>query len=117
MKTILLNPVTWDLTIDASRNIALASDPYSKAQDVASACKLFKGELWYRTEKGIPYFQSIFGKNPPLSLLKNEFEKAALSVPDVVEAVSAFSNITSGRVLNGKVDFTDTLGKTNGVTL
>lgn len=41
--TVLLNPRTWDLILNSSRSIAMASEPYALAQDVASACKLFKG--------------------------------------------------------------------------
>jgi len=39
MKTMLLNPQTWDLTLDVDGNIALASNPYSVAQDIASAIR------------------------------------------------------------------------------
>jgi hypothetical protein len=37
MNTLFLNPGPWDLTLDASGNIALAAEPYSLAQDAASA--------------------------------------------------------------------------------
>ena len=37
MKSLLLDPRSWDLTVDVSNNIAVASDPYSLAQDAACA--------------------------------------------------------------------------------
>ena len=62
MNTLYLDPQNWDLVLDAAGNIAMAKDPYAKAQDVASACRLFSGELYYDTEKGIPYFEETLGK-------------------------------------------------------
>ncbi len=115
--TVLLNPRTWDLMLDASRSIAMASEPYALAQDVASACKLFNGELWYNTNKGIPYFQRILGYRPPMSLLKDEFQKAALSVPNVVQASAQFSPVTGERRLTGQLNFTDQNGITSGIKL
>ena len=41
MNTLLLDLTNWDLLVDASGNIAVASDPYSVAQDVASAVRVF----------------------------------------------------------------------------
>jgi len=64
MNTLLLDTDKWDLVLDVSGNIAVASDPYSVAQDGASALKLVSGELWYDTTRGVPYFQRIFGKAP-----------------------------------------------------
>ena len=42
MKTLLLRPDTWDLTLDSAGNIAVAENPYALAQDAASAIKLFQ---------------------------------------------------------------------------
>ena len=39
--TLLLDQTEWDLVLDASGNIALASPPYALAQDVASAVRTF----------------------------------------------------------------------------
>ena len=46
MNTLYLDPQSWDLALDVAGNIALAKDPYAKAQDVASAARLFVGELY-----------------------------------------------------------------------
>ncbi|OZA31491.1 MAG: hypothetical protein B7X83_08400 [Polynucleobacter sp. 17-46-58] len=116
MNTLLLDPETWDLVIDAAGNIAMATQPYSIAQDVASACRLFSGELWYDTAKGVPYFEQILGENPPLSLIKAEIVKAALTVPNVVSAqcfISAFDN----RGIQGQVQVTDSFGTSSTVTI
>lgn len=116
MNTLLLDPETWDLVIDAAGNIAMATQPYSIAQDVASACRLFSGELWYDTAKGVPYFEQILGKNPPLSLIKAEIVKAALTVPNVVSA-QCFISAFDGRSITGQVQVVDTFGTQTVVSI
>lgn len=116
MNTLLLHPTSWDLLLDANHNIAMATEPYALTQDVASACKLEQGELWYNKDVGIPYLENILGYRPSLSQLKKWYQDAALSVPGVV---SASVNITAyqDRELTGQLNFTDQNGITNGVTL
>jgi hypothetical protein len=93
----------------------MATPAYSLAQDVASTVRLFLGELYYNTTLGIPYFEDVLGKLPPISLLSGLIERAALAVPGVVSAqftVSKFSN----RELTGQILFIDETGAANGVT-
>jgi len=114
MTTLLLDQNTWDLVVDASGNIALADSPYSLAQDVASACRLFLGELWYNTNKGVPYNEEILGKLPTEDALRQYLIDAALSVQNVVSA-DVEINSFDGRALSGILTFTDTLGGTFNV--
>jgi hypothetical protein len=110
MDTLLLDTEAWDLCLDASRNIAVASLPYAAAQNVASAVKLFSGEYWYDTTKGVPYFSQILAHRPPLALVRAKFIDAALSVPDVVAAKCFFSSFND-RQLSGQVQVTDVTGQ------
>lgn len=106
MNTIFLHPTTWDLALDTEGNIALAKDPYAKAQDVASAVKLFKGELYYDTNKGIPYFDETLGKKQSFALYQYRLERAALTIPGVVSAKAMISH-SEHRNLIGNITFTD----------
>lgn len=115
MKTLLLDRTAWDLVIDSSGNIAMADEPYALAQDVASAVRLFLGELWYQTEKGVPYFEDVLGHLPPQSLLISHIERAALAVPGVVSAKCIISGLTERTVI-GQVQFIDETGAANNVT-
>jgi len=101
--TLLLDTVTWDLVVDSNGDIARADEPYALAQDAASACKLFKTELWYDTTQGVPYWQSILGQMPPLALLKGSYEAAAKSVPDVKSVKVFIATITRDRIVTGQV--------------
>lgn len=105
MQTLLLNVQTWDLSVDTSGNIALASNPYSMSQDVASAIKTFRGEAYYDTTLGVPYWQGIIGHLPPISLIKSKLVAAALTVPGVTAAVAYISSIVD-RDVRGQVQCT-----------
>jgi hypothetical protein len=107
--TLLLNPQSWDLMINASRNIAVAAKPYALAQDAASAIKLFKGEDYYDITRGVPYWEEILGHWPPVSIMKAHFVAAAKTVPEVVDAQSFISSIEDRRP-KGQVQITDTTG-------
>lgn len=111
MKTLLLDTAQWDLVLDIAGDWAVASDPYAIAQDAASTIKLFIGELYYDTTKGIPYFANILGKSPPISLMKAYFVRAAKTVPGVVSAKCFISSI-SDRTINGQVQVTTATGQT-----
>lgn len=115
MNTLLLDRTVWDLVLDASGNIAMASDPYAIAQDVASAVRLFKGECWYDTTKGIPYWQQILGQWPPLALIRSYVEKAASTVPEVVSAKCTVL-LANDRTITGQVEIIDKAGQLNNVT-
>lgn len=104
--TIFLQPDTWDLTLDANRNIARATNPYALAQDAASACKTFQGEVFYDTTQGVPYFAEILGKRPPLELLKADYQRAALTVPEVI-AARVFISSFEERHVSGQIQVTD----------
>lgn len=103
--TILLDRTTWDCVLDADGNIAVADEPYSLAQDAASAIKTFLGECYWDTSIGVPYMQAIFGKNPPLALLKEQLVAAALTVPGVASA-KCFITSLSNRAVAGQVQVT-----------
>lgn len=111
MNTLLLDRTSWDLLLDINGNIAVASEPYSLAQDAASAIQTFQGECYYDTSLGIPYFAEVLGKSPSLPLLKTLFTQQALAVPDVT-AAQCFISAISRRVLQGQVQITSVTGQT-----
>lgn len=109
MDTLLLDPVTWDLALDANGNVAVATGPAALAQDAASALRLHKGELWYDTTQGVPYFAQILGRVAPPALVKAKLEAAALTVPGVTGAKVFIASVVDRR-LSGQVQITDAAG-------
>ena len=117
MNTLLLDPVAWDLILDSNFNIAMASNPYSIAQDAASAIRTFQGEVYYNGNLGIPYFDQILGKNQnvAVAILAAQAEQAAETVPEVVSARTT-ALYYDNRTLSGVVEIIDTTGAANNVS-
>jgi len=102
--TLLLDRSSWDLCVDAIGNIALASEPYSREQDVASECRVFDGECYYDTTIGLPFDTQVLGQAVPVQILKEKLSQAARRVPGVSN-VTVFLTEISGRTLGGQVQF------------
>lgn len=115
MKTLLLAQDTWDFVLDLSGNIALAAEPYAVAQDVASAARVFIGEMWYNTAAGVPYSGQILAEQPSIQFMKSQIEAAALTVPTVVQARCLFVEF-SDRLLVGQIEIIDATGAINNVS-
>lgn len=94
--TLLLDRDDWDICVDASGNIALASEPYAQPQDAASACRVFEGEAWFDTTLGVPFFAQ------PIQVVKARMVVEAEQVPGVVRAAVVLTEI-SDRTLGGQV--------------
>lgn len=104
MDTLLLDTAAWDLLLDADGNIAVASDPYSLAQDAASAIRTFLGECFFDTTLGINY-ALILGQAPVLALIKQLLTQAALTVPEV-NGAQIFIASLANRTMTGQVQVT-----------
>lgn len=107
--TLLLDPQSWDLLVSGSRNIAVAAPPYALAQDAGSAIKLFEGEDYYDTARGVPYWEQILGHWPTLRVMKSLWVTAALTVPDVIAAQCFISAFIDRRVI-GQIQVTGESG-------
>lgn len=110
MDTLKLDTDTWDLTVDASGNIAVATGPEAIAQDVASSVRLFSGELWYDTTQGVPYLQQILGKLPSAQFMKTQFIAAGMGVPGVVSIKCFLTGLDPKRGIGGQLQITDNTG-------
>lgn len=115
MNSLLLDITNWDLVVGADGNIALAGDPYASAQDVANAVRLFLGELWFNTSKGVPYWQEILGFRPNMAFVRAQAEAAALTVPRITQARCIIAQFV-GRSVSGTVEVINTDGQTLNVT-
>lgn len=116
MRTIFLLPSTWDLALDTSGNIAVASDIYQQSQDVASACRTFARDVYYDQAQGILYFENVLGQYGfPLSLFKMYLEEAAKSIAGVVSANAQIRLV--GRSASGSILFTNDQNQTGQIDL
>jgi hypothetical protein len=113
--SLYLDPTTWDLTVDASGNIAVASDPYALAQNAATACRTFLGEVWYNQATGVPYWQDILGHFPALSIVKADLVAAAETVAGVASAQAFITGVVN-RQLAGQIQVTDNSGNVSAAS-
>jgi len=107
--TLMLDPVTWDLVLGANGSAAIATPPYSLAQNAASAIKLLPGTLWYDTAQGV----NLLGQ--PLNLIRANCIAAAKTVPGVVSAQVFFTSFEN-RCLQGQVQITAADGTVSAAT-
>jgi hypothetical protein len=56
-------------------------------QDVRSACRFIRGEWYADPERGVPFFERIFVKNPDLGLVRAAFRDAILARPGVKDVL------------------------------
>lgn len=108
LSTIYLTPDDWDVTSDALGNIAVAAPPYAQAQDIASVCRTFYGEVYYDSTLGIEYEQQILGKRPGLNVFQGMFSAAAITVPGIESASTVISSFKNRQAQGQIVGTTDT---------
>ena len=108
MDTLYLDD-DWDLIVDASGNIAMATDEYAIAQDVASAGLLWKGEHIYDSTRGIPYKNGVLGQRPSVAMLADWYTTEGLTVPNVASVEPIFSY--AQRQLTGQLQITTDSGE------
>jgi hypothetical protein len=127
MDTLALDVTVWDLSCDVYGNLATVGDatPGSAqtgpgmrlAQDVATRCRAWSGEVYYDTTQGIRY-PNILGMAPNLSVVQNAFNTEALKVPECETAIAQFQfNAGSAREMTGTLTVADVNGNSATVTL
>lgn len=110
MKTLALNEDAWDLVLDSEGSIAAIDNTQSVLQDVASSVRVWLGECYYDTDKGVNYWQ-FFDGDAPISFFIDEATEQALNVHDVESCDIILAPPQATRILQGKILITLTSGK------
>ncbi|MFI2901358.1 hypothetical protein [Klebsiella aerogenes] len=106
MDTLTLT-ADWDLDVDVAGNWATVGDStpgeltgpgMRLAQDVATRCLSWRGEVYYDADQGIRYEQ-ILGQAPNMALVQSTYATEALKVPGCAQAIPNFA-FTAGRSRN-----------------
>lgn len=108
--TLLLDRDGWEVCLDASGNIAVATEPYSQVQDAASAVRVFEGEAYYNTTLGVPYWSDVLGRSQPTQIMRARAQQAALTVPGVIDA-NAILVTLANRTLGGQIQIRTASGE------
>nr|DAM64852.1 MAG TPA: Protein of unknown function (DUF2634) [Caudoviricetes sp.] len=115
--TLYLDPDTWDITLDDKNNLATVTNPYSCAQDVATACSVFQGENIYNVTIGVPYTDKILGFSPGTGAVQTWLETEALRLPYIQQASATVVNDSASRASSGVIVVVDTNGISSTINL
>lgn len=99
-----LNPVEWDLTLDATGNLVFVTGADAVAQRVRSRLQFFRGEWFLDTRQGVPYFEDILVKNPRRELVVSLLREAILETPGVA-SITTFSLSIDNATRSASVTF------------
>ena len=78
-----------DLALE-NGTLAFCSGAAFYRQKLAARFKFFLGEWFLDARQGIPYYQSVFVKNPDLDLIRSLFRKVILTTPGIKQ-IKTFS--------------------------
>lgn len=84
VRNFKLDPVTGDLMI-AAGNLVLIGDGPAVAQAVGCALRMFLGEWFLDTSRGVPWFQRVLVKSPSANVLRSVFLDVILGVQGVAK--------------------------------
>jgi hypothetical protein len=105
----------WDIGLDANGNFAIATGNLAIAQDVACACRVFRGELWYDNSQGMPY-QQILGERPSLQFVKQALIGVGQTVPNVGSLAVFLTGPGNDRQVGGQIQIMSATGTIIAVT-
>lgn len=126
--TLALDTTLWDLDVDAAGNWRTVGDATGSgssatgpgmrlAQDVATRCLAWRGEVYYDSTQGVPY-ANILGGPPNMAVVNNAYQTEAVKVPGCAQALANFV-FTAGaaRKITGQMAVTDVTGTGGIVTV
>lgn len=77
-----------DLYLNGQNQVATGSDNEAIAQIVINALRTIKGELQLNIDSGVPYFETIFNKNPDIQLWQGFMIEEAEKIDGVIKVDS-----------------------------
>jgi len=84
-----------DLYIDEAGNLVVISDEFALADKLKQRLKLFYAEWFLATDRGVPYFENIFGANKNNDIVASIFTQEILKEPDVISVNSVSYELQS----------------------
>lgn len=85
-----LNPVAWDVTLDATGNLLFVEGIEELRQRLTHRLRFFRREWFLDTRLGVPYFEDILVKNPRRELVTSILREVILET-DGVASIKSFS--------------------------
>jgi hypothetical protein len=98
-----LDESNWDLDLDANGDLATVHAEERIAQDVATACLLWRGESMWDETAGVPYQTLLGGLGNAVHLVNGYLRETAETVLDVEDADPGLEIDRRARTLTGEI--------------
>jgi hypothetical protein len=87
-KNLYQDEITKDLILDSNKNLKLTSTLQEYvSQKIENKLRFLKGEWFLNVDLGVPYFETIFKKNPDINLINTIFIREIRSIEEVIEII------------------------------
>lgn len=107
---LLLSDVTGDLVFTDDFDFQTIDSTEELRQRLIIKLRTYQGELFYNTEFGTPYYQSIFGKKNDINVIESVIKAAIVEssgVKKLLEFSMDYTNETRSLVVTFKVQLFD----------
>lgn len=98
MVDIKLDPVTHDLDL-SSGGLGLITGDEAVKQKLSIRLRFVLGEWFLDQRIGVPYFESVFVKNPDEGRIRDIFRQTVLTTPGVSDLRELLVTLGSDRIL------------------
>lgn len=102
------NPIEGDLRLTDGQ-LTLVEGDDAIDQHLRNRLRFFLGEWFLDTRQGLPYFQSVFVKNPNRPAVRSAFRRTIRETPGIVAVTELQLTINADR--STQVDFVATLDR------
>lgn len=85
---IAIDPVTGDILLDASGDVAVVTGRDAIAQHVRVRLQFILGEWHLDTREGVPWFEQIWVANPNIAAITELFRRTIAETPGVASVRS-----------------------------
>lgn len=95
-RNLYLDETNKDLTLTANKNLKI-TDTLTEfvSQKIENVILFFKEEWFLDFEKGIPYFEKIFTKNPDINLINTIFIREINSISEIEKILKFETTFTA----------------------
>lgn len=107
----------WDLQIGSNGSLLMCDRTEAVAQNIACACKNFRGGLYFYADSGIAWFSEALALKFRRSIIAARIRETAQSIEGVqsIDSVRVDALNLKTRTVSGEVSFTTIWGE-NGKT-
>lgn len=119
MSDIRLDPLTFDIDVQNDL-LSLTSGLDARRQHLRQRLGMFFGEWFLNTQRGIPYFEHVFGKTPNPVVIDSIFKNEIINTQGVLELLAFELDLDTvareltltmrARVDEGILEFEETFG-------